>query len=174
MKESEIGGLTCSVARTVGILGDAWTLLIVRELFLGTRRYDDFLAYTGMAPKLLAARLRRLTDAGVVQKVLYTEKRYEYRLTPKGRDLYPVIVSITQWGDRWTKAEDEHEAPLKLTHKLCGHTIGANLVCVCCGEKLDPRGVEATQSAALRAERDKMREEFMAAPIRAKQKVSHK
>jgi DNA-binding HxlR family transcriptional regulator len=168
MKESELGNLTCSVARSVSVLGDAWTLLIVRELFLGTRRYDDFLAYTGMAPKLLAARLKRLTELGVVKRVPYSDKplRYEYKLTQMGMELYPIIVSITQWGDRWTKRGRERSAPLQLVHKSCGHLLGASLICACCGEKLDPHDVQVTQSKALQAERQEMRDQFDAATTR--------
>lgn len=160
--------MTCSVARSVSVLGDAWTLLIVRELFLGTRRYDDFLAYTGMAPKLLAAKLKRLQEVGVVKRVPYSDKpkRYEYKLTQMGMELYPIMVSITQWGDRWTKRTRERSSPLQLTHKVCGHALGASLVCSCCGKVLDPREVEVAQSKALQVERREMRELFDTATMR--------
>src|SRR5262245_9027633 len=101
MRWREIGGMTCSVARALSIVGDRWTLLILRDAFLRTRRFEDFQASLNLTRHRLADRLRKLVDAGVLERVRYQERpsRYEYRLTEKGRDLYPVIVSLVRWGD---------------------------------------------------------------------------
>ncbi|WP_109478229.1 helix-turn-helix domain-containing protein [Paraburkholderia sp. C35] len=162
MKESEIGDLTCSLARSLSLIGDAWTLLIVRELFLGTRRYDDFIAVTGMAPKLLSARLKKLEAAGLVKRVLYMDKpkRYEYRLTRMGVELHPVMVTITQWGNRWRKPRGEKTPPLQFRHKTCGHVAEAALICSCCGEGFNPQEIEPIQSTAFLAERESMKSEL--------------
>lgn len=152
--------MTCSVARSVGILGDAWTLLIIRELFLGSRRFDDFQAYTGMAPQLLTTRLRKLEAVGIVRRVKYSEhaRRFEYKLTEMGIDLYPLLVSILQWGDKWMKRPDEEEPPIRLIHKECGQSLGAAMACIGCGKVLGPRDVQVAQSEKLKAERSAMRE----------------
>ena len=103
MRWNDIGGITCSVARTLSVVGDRWTLLILRDAFLRTRRFEDFQAHLGMTRHRLADRLAKLVEHGVFERVRYQERpeRYEYRLTEKGRDLYPVIVSLVGWGDRW-------------------------------------------------------------------------
>src|SRR5213594_554597 len=102
MRWQDIGDMTCSVARTLSVVGDRWTLLVLRDAFLGVRRFDDFHADLGTTRHRLAARLRKLVEHGVLERVPYAERppRFEYRLTEKGRDLYPVVVSLTRWGDR--------------------------------------------------------------------------
>lgn len=159
MRESNLHTMTCSVARSMGIFGDAWTLLIIRELFMGSRRFDDFQAYTGMAPKLLTTRLRKLESAGIVARVKYSEhaRRFEYRLTEMGIDLYPVLVTITQWGDKWTKPSTEKTPPLQMIHKECGEPLGPAMTCTGCGKVLGPREVRIVQSEALQEERAHMR-----------------
>ena len=103
--------MPCSVARTLSIIGDRWTLLVLRDAFLRTRRFEDFQRQLGVTRHLLADRLRKLVAAGILEKVRYQEKptRYEYRLTEKGLELHPVIVSMLRWGDRWMA--DEHGPP---------------------------------------------------------------
>src|SRR3954463_2348161 len=92
----------CSVARALEVLGDRWTLLVIRDAFLGVRRFDDFQRRLGIARNVLADRLARLTDEGMLERVAYQERpvRHEYRLTEKGIDLWPVVVSLLQWGDK--------------------------------------------------------------------------
>src|SRR5215468_6701997 len=99
MRWADVGDLSCSVARTLSVVGDRWTLLVLRDAFLGIRRFESFQA-VGLSRHRLADRLRRLVGAGVLERVRYQERspRYEYRLTEKGRDLYPVIVSLLHWG----------------------------------------------------------------------------
>jgi DNA-binding HxlR family transcriptional regulator len=144
MRWSEIGEQDCSVARTLSVIGDRWTMLILREAFMRTRRFDDFQRATGAPRPVLSARLGALVDDGVLVRVPYGSHgaRYEYRLTEKGRDLYPVIVSLLGWGDRWM-AEDVGP-PVELRHKGCGALMHPELACPECGEWLEARDVTAT------------------------------
>lgn len=151
MRWNDIGDMTCSVARTLAVVGDRWTLMILRDCFLGTRRFEHFQRQLGATPHVLSDRLRKLVEAGVLERVPYRERprRLEYRLTEKGRDLYPVIASLVRWGDRWQAGEAG--APLELHHRPCGHATTPTLVCSECGEPLDPRAIEARPGPALRA-----------------------
>jgi len=147
----EIGEMTCSVARSLAVVGDRWTLMVLRDCFLGTRRFDAFQRQLGATPHVLTDRLRKLVDAGVLERVAYQERptRHEYRLTEKGLDLYPVIASLVRWGDRWEAGAAG--PPLELRHRDCGHATTPTLVCSECGEPLDPRAMEARPGPALRA-----------------------
>ena len=148
MRWDEIRGMPCSVARTLSVIGDRWTLLVLRDAFLRTRRFEDFQRSLRITRHLLAGRLRKLVEAGILERVRYQEKqaRYEYKLTEKGRDLYPVIVSLLRWGDRWMS--DESGPPLTLRHKACGHTMHPTLVCPGCGEPVGPHDVAPAFAAA--------------------------
>ena len=103
MKWEEIDQQVCSVARALSILGERWTLLIIRDAFRGTRRFDAFQRSLGVTRHRLSERLRKLVDEGVLTRVAYMERpvRYEYRLTRKGLALYPVLMTLSQWGDDW-------------------------------------------------------------------------
>ena len=144
MRWDEIRGMPCSVARTLSVIGDRWTLLVLRDAFLRTRRFEDFQRQLGVTRHLLADRLRKLVAAGILEKVRYQEKpaRYEYRLTEKGLELHPVIVSLLRWGDRWMA--DESGPPLTLRHKGCGHIMHPTLVCPECKEPVGPRDLTAS------------------------------
>jgi DNA-binding HxlR family transcriptional regulator len=127
----------CSIARTLEIVGEKWALLAIREVFLGNRRFDEIVRRTGAPRDTLTARLRSLVSAGILDRRQYSEHpaRYEYRLTPAGLDLYPVILSLMRWGD-------EHLAglegpPLLIEHR-CGHRLVAELTCTACGEPVKP------------------------------------
>ncbi len=123
----------CSVARTLEIVGEKWALLAVREVFLGNRRFDGIVRRTGAPRDTLAARLRTLVGAGILDRLQYSDHpaRFEYRLTEAGRELYPVIVTLMHWGDRHLAGADG--PPLVLEHQ-CGHPLAAQLVCEACGE----------------------------------------
>jgi DNA-binding HxlR family transcriptional regulator len=151
MRWSEIGGMTCSVARSLAVVGDRWTLLILRDAFLGTRRFDDFQTQLGATTHVLSDRLHKLVEEGVLERVVYQERprRHEYRLTEKGLDLYPVIASLTRWGDRW--AAGAEGPPLELRHRGCGHRTVPTLVCSECHEPVDARAMTAHPGPALRA-----------------------
>src|SRR5262245_28455470 len=101
MRWSELKRENCSVARTVSVIGDRWTLLILRDCFLRVRRFEEFQARLGVTRHLLADRLRKLVKAGVLRREMYQARprRYEYRLTERGLDLQPVMLSIVHWGD---------------------------------------------------------------------------
>jgi DNA-binding HxlR family transcriptional regulator len=151
MRWNEIGDLTCSVARSLSVVGDRWTLLVLRDAFLGVRRFEDFQRDLGTTRHRLADRLRKLVRHGLLERVRYQSRpaRFEYRLTEKGRDLYPVIVSLTRWGDRWMAGKAG--VPVELVHKGCGHTIMPALACPECGEPVGARDMLARPGPALRA-----------------------
>jgi DNA-binding HxlR family transcriptional regulator len=108
MKRSALADLPCPIARSLDLVGEWWTLLIVRDALLGARRFEDF-GRTGIADNILSSRLRRLTEAGILQRKLYQHRpdRYEYLLTPKGKALAPVIAALRGWGRQWTRGADQ-------------------------------------------------------------------
>jgi DNA-binding HxlR family transcriptional regulator len=121
----------CSIARTLHLIGERWTLLVLREAFRGTRRFDDLRANTGAPRQVLSARLATLVSHGILRQVPYQvlgqRQRNEYRLTRKGMDLYPVLVALTQWGDQYVA--DPAGPPVHLTHANCGASVRATLTC---------------------------------------------
>ena len=130
----------CSIARTLEVVGEKWALLVVREVFLGTRRFDEMVQHTGAPRDTLAARLRTLVDEGVLERRPYSEHppRSEYVLTAAGRDLYPVILSLLKWGDRHRPGADG--PPMVLVHD-CGARLDPVLTCGACGEAVRARDV---------------------------------
>jgi DNA-binding HxlR family transcriptional regulator len=124
---------SCSVARTLELVGERWALLAVREVFLGNRRFDEMVRRIGAPRDTLAARLRAMVGAGILERRQYNEHpaRFEYYLTQAGLDLYPVILTLMRWGDTYLAGSDE--PPLILEHK-CGHQLIAQVVCAACGE----------------------------------------
>jgi DNA-binding HxlR family transcriptional regulator len=137
---SEIGTQQrCSVARTLSVVGERWTMLILRDAFRGIRRFDDLSRTTGAPRPLLAERLRTLTDEGVLVRRRYSEQpdRYEYRLTEKGLDLHPVVISLMAWGDRWM--DDGDGPPVTVEHRACGSRNLPGLACPDCGGPVTAR-----------------------------------
>ncbi|QOZ51593.1 helix-turn-helix domain-containing protein [Bradyrhizobium sp. CCBAU 53338] len=141
MNWNELADQPCSVARTLSVIGDRWTLLILRECFLKVRRFDDFQKRIGIGRPILTDRLNKLVDAFVLTKVAYQTNptRYEYRLTPKGLDLYQVLISIVHWGD--VHMVDKKGRPVLHRHTDCGHVFDPVMVCSECGEPLNARHV---------------------------------
>ena len=137
----------CSVARTLDIVGEKWALLAVREVFLGNRRFDEMVHRTGAPRDTLAARLRTLTGAGILERRQYCEHpaRFEYHLTQSGRDLYPVIVTLMRWGDEHLAGNDG--PPMVLQHR-CGHQLTAQVVCEACGKPLHARDARPMTAGA--------------------------
>jgi DNA-binding HxlR family transcriptional regulator len=135
-------GQNCSVAKTLELVGERWTVLILREIYFGRRRFDEMAAGLGIARNVLTQRLQRLQDEGVLTKVAYQERpeRFEYRLTEKGLDLWPVMVTLMQFGDRYYAPDGP---PIVLTHKDCGGTLDEHRICTNCGEKVTARTVKA-------------------------------
>jgi DNA-binding HxlR family transcriptional regulator len=131
----------CSVAGTLELVGERWTVLIVRDAFLGIRRFDDFQRNLGIARNVLQARLERLVEEGIFRRQLYQERppRYEYRLTRKGVDLWPVVVALLQWGDKHVRSDGP---PVVLQHKDCGGEVDAHRMCAKCGAALEAWDVE--------------------------------
>ncbi|WP_284268433.1 winged helix-turn-helix transcriptional regulator [Bradyrhizobium iriomotense] len=126
----------CSVARTVAVIGDRWSLLILRDCFLRVRRFEEFQSRLGVTRHVLADRLKKLVRFGVLRRSPYQESptRYEYILTQKGLDLYPVVMAIVHWGD--THMVDERGRPMLHEHKSCGKVFDPVLVCSECGEPI--------------------------------------
>jgi DNA-binding HxlR family transcriptional regulator len=137
--------MTCSVAQCLDVVGEWWSLLIVRDAFLGVTRFDDFQARLGISRNILTQRLSRLVDNGILSRVPYCEHppRSEYRLTAKGRDLWHVVTAMRQWGDRWAAPAQGSGPSVETRHKACGHVVTAVPVCSHCGEPLDARSVTA-------------------------------
>jgi DNA-binding HxlR family transcriptional regulator len=125
----------CAVAASLKVLGDRWTLLILRDAFSGTRRFEAFRENLGIARNILSGRLRSLVEAGIFERHLYQSHpdRYEYRLTEKGRDLHTLILSLRAWGKRWIT----HEAST-LIHQGCGHVVEPTMICPECSEAIAP------------------------------------
>jgi DNA-binding HxlR family transcriptional regulator len=160
----------CSVARTLEIVGEKWALLAVREVFLGNRRFDEIVRQTGAPRDTVAARLRTLVGAGILDRRQYSEHpaRFEYRLTEAGRDLYPVILTLMRWGDRHLAGDDG--PPMVLEHHR-DHRLVAQLVCETCGEPVQARDSRplrpdpATPSARNRSRPPKDQESAGRAPV---------
>jgi DNA-binding HxlR family transcriptional regulator len=142
MQRTSFEDVNCSVAQCLEIVGEWWSLLIVRDAFLGVTRFEDLQARLGISRNILTQRLNRLVDKGVLKRVPYQERppRSEYRLTEKGRDLWHVVTAMRQWGDRWAAPSGP---PLTIRHTACGRVVKAVPVCSHCGEPLDVRAVTA-------------------------------
>jgi DNA-binding HxlR family transcriptional regulator len=140
---SDYQGQNCSIARSLELVGERWTILVLRDVFLGLRRFDQLQRNLGVARNVLAARLDRLVAEEILEKVPYQERppRHEYRLTAKGLDLWPVIVELLRWGDR--HASSAAGPPIVLRHKGCGGELGEHRVCTRCGRSLEVGDVRA-------------------------------
>lgn len=159
MQRTHFSDQHCSVARTLDIIGEWWTLLILRDIFYGVRRFETLLGQLGISRKVLSHRLQRLTDEKILRKLVYQQNpvRYEYRLTARGFDLMPVLLSIMRWGDRWLT--EEGAIPVEFIHDDCGKVTIPKLVCAHCDGELTARnlhpvpgpGAEAEEIESMRA-----------------------
>jgi DNA-binding HxlR family transcriptional regulator len=132
----------CSIARASQLVGDGWTVMLLRELFWGASRYEAFATNTGMASNVLASRLKRLLEADVVSKTPVPEdgRRFDYALTARGRELFPLLMSIMAWGDKHVPGQ---QGPLVLLrHRACGKRTKPGLVCTACGAALGPQELD--------------------------------
>ncbi len=142
MKWEALAQERCSMSRTLAVIGDRWTLMILRDCFLGVRRFDAFQANLGISRTIVADRLDRLVEEGVLSRQAYQDRplRHEYRLTPKGLDLHPAVMALVHWGDRYYAGEAG--PPLLHRHRACGCDFHPLQVCSECGEPVEARAVE--------------------------------
>lgn len=156
MGRADLSSHTCSIARAVAQVGDEWTLMILREIFLGSRRFDDFLRQTGISSHLLAQRLKKLEHLGAIRREAYSDRppRNEYRLTEMGRDLWPVVIALKQWGDRWLNSG---EPPVQILHTECGHIIQPQMACPNCDKPMSAHDTQAKLSPSFNRERQAAR-----------------
>jgi len=133
--------LNCSLAETMNLIGEGWAILILKEAFLGCRRFEDFQKHLGVARNILTARLQKLVDDGILERIPVKQgaKRHEYKLTAMGRDLYPALIALTQWGDRWLQAPDE--VPVKIIQRSSGEEIDTIRIRNQSGEEIDARDI---------------------------------
>jgi DNA-binding HxlR family transcriptional regulator len=150
---------TCSVARAVSVIGDRWTLLILRDCFLRVRRFEAFQVRLGITRHILADRLRKLVKAGVLERVEYqlNPRRYEYRLTQKGLDLHPLLMSLVHWGD--THMAGRKGRPILHRHTKCDHDFDPVLACSKCGDEVSAKDVRVRPGPG--APRDILPKEIM-------------
>jgi DNA-binding HxlR family transcriptional regulator len=159
----------CSIARTLSIVGERWTLIVLTELFLGRRRFDEIQEERGIASNVLSQRLATLVDEGIAERRRYGEhpERFEYHLTDKGRELLPVQLALLAWGDKHMAVDSG--PPVESIHTECGHTFHMVPSCSHCGERLAPGTVKArlgpgaTDRQRERAERREERHKKQAA-----------
>ena len=157
MRWNDLEDQQCSLARAISVLGDRWTLLILRDCFLRVRRFEQFQSRLGIARRVLAERLDKLVEKGVLKRVAYQERplREEYRLTEMGLDLYPVIMSLVHWGDKHLAGD--RGAPILHQHKTCGQDFVPVLTCSECGEPVSPQDVRPRMGPGLDADNPLLR-----------------
>jgi DNA-binding HxlR family transcriptional regulator len=151
MRAAQLAEENCSIARPASLLGDRWTLVILRQAFSGIKRYEDFQTSLGISRSLLSERLGKLVDAGILRREPYKDAirtRERYRLTEMGLDLYPVLMALREWGDRYM-AEDG--PPINVRHRDCGGEPRIHLRCDRCGEEVGPRDAEPKAGPGLKA-----------------------
>jgi DNA-binding HxlR family transcriptional regulator len=133
----------CTVARTLEILGEKWTFIVLRDVFLGVRRFEDFIEHTGIPRQVLTNRLATLVDQGLLRRETYREPgsraRFEYRLTSKGIDVCPILVALREWGDRYVA--DPAGPPMLTVHRGCGASVSVHMQCADGHELTSPREV---------------------------------
>ena len=169
MKRSSLGERLCPVSRAAAQLVDAWTFVILRELFFGNRRFEGLRLHTGMSPRSLTLRLNGLLAQGIVDKQPAREAPavLEYRLTPKGLDLWPVLVTLRQWGERWAGPWGRQGVPARLLHRGHDHELKPVLTCAECGEPVDARSAQLVATPQALREREAFAQEMAAATARS-------
>jgi DNA-binding HxlR family transcriptional regulator len=165
MSWDEVCESVCPIARSLSVVGDRWTLLILRELSMGSRRFEEIQVQTGMSSFLLSTRLKRLEKDGVIERRLYSERppRYEYHTTEKGRDLDEVLLLLRAWQMKWDGDQVDEEPAVRLVHKRTKKVIDAAWRPTANGKRFSFDDVEATISPAFAAEREARRAAFLAA-----------
>lgn len=145
MRHEELADVYCSVAKTWAVVGERWTMMILRQCFRGERRFEQFESKLGLGRNVLSERLARLVDEGVLERVRYQTRpdRYEYRLTESGEALYPVLLGLMQWGDAYRN----DVPPVRLTHLACGHDPFPVNTCAHCGAEFTRHDLRAEFAA---------------------------
>ena len=143
MKRSSIAHINCSIAQTLDVVGEWWTLLVVRDIMLGHRRFEAIQADLGIARNILTDRLNTLVENGIVDRIRYqvSPDRYEYQLTRRGKDLFPVMIALMNWGDRWIPMPSGQ--PIRAIHTGCGGDIETRMICMSCGEHVADKAAHA-------------------------------
>jgi len=161
MKDNTSDQTLCPVDRAEAVVGDRWTVLILRELFMRCHRFDKIQAQTGATPQMIAARLKKLEVDGLVKRRAYNKRplRYEYHLTNKGEAFFPVLLALRAWGETWSKSPQEERA-VNYTHVSCGKPAGLGPVCQSCGKPLHREELTAEQTPEYQSERDARWEAF--------------
>lgn len=151
MQRTDFGEMSCSIARTLHVAGEPWTPLILRDVFLGTTRFDALQRHLGISRKVLAERLAWLVEHDVLERRPYSERplRHEYALTEKGRDFVQVLFAIAAWGDRWEAGAAG--PPVLFHHRSCGQLTQAEIRCAHCGEPLRAEDVEVRPGPGIAA-----------------------
>ena len=142
MKRTQFADQPCSVARAMDIVGELWAFMIIRNVFLGVRRFEGLRANLAISRKVLTERLELLVARGILERRQYQDRppRHEYRLTPMGVDLFPVLMALARWGDRWL--DGGAGAPIEFVHRKCGQATTARVVCAHCGEDIGAHNVQ--------------------------------
>lgn len=143
MHRTSFSKMRCSLARGLEMIGDWWSPLIIRDLFLGVVRFDELVEDLGISRNLLARRLDWLVANGIIERRAYQQRplRYEYRLTEAGRDLVPAILALTAWGNRWARPKEG--TPIVFVHERCGHQFEPQVKCSACGSAINADEVKA-------------------------------
>ena len=163
-RESKLDWATlCPVGRSAAVVGDRWTLLVLRELFSENHRFEEIQAQAGATPQMVAARLKTLEAEGMVERRVYNEHplRHAYHLTKKGEAFYPVILALRAWGETWLKTPKEGRT-VDFIHKTCGKPAGLGTVCENCGKLLKRADLSGAFNPTYQAERDARWAEFKA------------
>jgi DNA-binding HxlR family transcriptional regulator len=141
MQRTDFAAMACSIARTVDVIGEPWSPLILRDIYVGLRRFDQLQADLGVSRKVLTERLNHLVDHGVLERRPYDRRpRYEYHLTEKGTELVDVLMVMVGWGDKWLAGEPG--PPVLYRHTACGEISSVDLRCAHCGEPMHANDIE--------------------------------
>jgi DNA-binding HxlR family transcriptional regulator len=142
MQRTDFSEMRCSIARSLAVAGEPWSPLVLRDVWVGIRRFDDIQRDLGISRKVLAERLKHLVEAGMLERRRYSERpeRHEYALTRKGFEFVDVLMAMAAWGDRWTAGDAG--PPVLRRHRACGEITQIELRCSACGERLGSADVD--------------------------------
>ena len=149
MQRTDFSQMTCSIARSLAVAGEPWSPLVLRDVWVGINRFDDFQRDLGISRKVLAERLKHLVEAGMLERRAYSERpaRYEYALTEKGLGFVDVLMALAAWGDRWTAGDAG--PPVLRRHRTCGQITQVEFRCSVCGEPLHATDVDVEPGPGL-------------------------